>query len=71
MLMLLGIDNRNVYEDDFEKHFLTQSSEFYRVESQSFLEVNCASAYIHKVKNSILKVKLGSSMIKSNMLYLK
>jgi len=31
MLMILGIDSRSVYEEDFEKPFLTQSAEFYRV----------------------------------------
>jgi len=31
MLMVLGIDSRSVYEEDFEKPFLTQSAEFYRV----------------------------------------
>ena len=31
MLMILGIDKRVVYEEDFEKHFLEESAEFYRV----------------------------------------
>lgn len=31
MLMILGIDSRSVYEEDFEKPFLEQSAEFYRV----------------------------------------
>ena len=31
MLMILGIDSRTVYEEDFEKPFLDQSAEFYRV----------------------------------------
>lgn len=31
MLMILGIDSRVVYEEDFEKPFLEQSAEFYRV----------------------------------------
>ena len=31
MLMILGIDSRTVYEEDFEKPFLEQSAEFYRV----------------------------------------
>lgn len=31
MLMLLGINNRQVYEEDFERPFLQQSVEFYRV----------------------------------------
>lgn len=31
MLMVLGIDQRSVYEEDFERPFLNQSSEFYKV----------------------------------------
>lgn len=31
MLMRLGINNRLVYEEDFERPFLQQSAEFYRV----------------------------------------
>ena len=31
MLMKLGFDTRNVYEDDFEKPFLQESAEFYKV----------------------------------------
>ena len=53
MLMLLGIETRNVYEEDFESHFLKQSAEFYKVESQKFLEENSASVYIHKVEARI------------------
>ena len=48
-LLQLGIDRRNVYEEDFENHFLRQSAEFYKVESQNFLAENSASVYIHKV----------------------
>ena len=36
MLMNLGIDSRCVYEEDFEKKFLTESAEFYKV-FQSFV----------------------------------
>jgi len=32
MLMVLGIDSRAVYEEDFERPFLSQSAEFYRVQ---------------------------------------
>lgn len=53
MLMLLGIDTRNVYEEDFESHFLKQSAEFYKIESQKFLAENSASVYIHKVEARI------------------
>lgn len=31
MLMVLGINSRSVYEEDFERPFLHQSSDFYRV----------------------------------------
>ncbi|KAK3922428.1 Cullin-3 [Frankliniella fusca] len=49
MLMVLGINSRAVYEEDFERPFLQQSAEFYKMESQKFLAENCASAYIKKV----------------------
>lgn len=32
MLMVLGINSRSVYEEDFERPFLQQSAEFYKVE---------------------------------------
>lgn len=53
MLMVLGIDSRAVYEEDFEKPFLEQSAEFYRLESQKFLAENSASVYIKKVEARI------------------
>lgn len=31
MLMRLGINSRAVYEEDFERPFLLQSAEFYKV----------------------------------------
>jgi len=53
MLMVLGIDSRAVYEEDFERPFLDQSAEFYRSESQKFLGENSASVYIKKVEARI------------------
>ncbi|KAK7576562.1 hypothetical protein V9T40_012848 [Parthenolecanium corni] len=53
MLMRLGINSRSVYEEDFEKPFLLQSAEFYKVESQKFLAENSASVYIKKVETRI------------------
>ena len=50
MLMCLGINTRSVYEDDFEKPFLTQSASFYKLESQKFLAENNAGVYIKKVE---------------------
>ena len=53
ILKMLGIDNRNVYEEDFESHFLKQSVEFYKIESLKFLEDNSASVHIHQVEARI------------------
>ncbi|XP_076634307.1 cullin 3 isoform X1 [Colletes latitarsis] len=53
MLMLLGINSRQVYEEDFERPFLQQSAEFYKMESQKFLAENSASVYIKKVETRI------------------
>ncbi|XP_046676518.1 cullin-3-A isoform X2 [Homalodisca vitripennis] len=53
MLMVLGINSRAVYEEDFERPFLQQSAEFYRMESQKFLAENSASVYIKKVEARI------------------
>ncbi|KAF7283447.1 cullin 3 [Rhynchophorus ferrugineus] len=53
MLMVLGINSRAVYEEDFERPFLQQSAEFYKVESQKFLAENSASVYIKKVEARI------------------
>ncbi|XP_066159068.1 cullin-3 isoform X1 [Euwallacea fornicatus] len=53
MLMVLGINSRTVYEEDFERPFLQQSAEFYKVESQKFLAENSASVYIKKVEARI------------------
>lgn len=53
MLMILGIQNRTVYQEDFERPFLAQSSEFYNVESQMLLAENSASIYIKKAESRI------------------
>ncbi|CAG7825226.1 unnamed protein product [Allacma fusca] len=53
MLMVLGIEDRSVYEEDFERPFLHQSAEFYKLESQKFLAENSASVYIKKVETRI------------------
>lgn len=41
MLMVLGINSRTVYEEDFERPFLQQSAEFYKVccDIQFFFEI--------------------------------
>jgi len=53
MLMILGIETRTVYVEDFERPFLAESREFYMAESQKFLAENSASMYIKKVEARI------------------
>ncbi|XP_053404308.1 cullin-3-like [Mercenaria mercenaria] len=53
MLMILGIETRQVYVEDFEQPFLSESREFYQAESQKFLAENSASMYIKKVEARI------------------
>ena len=42
MLMVLGIDTRAVYEEDFERQFLFQSTEYYKVSC-----LYCINKYFH------------------------
>ncbi|GAB5576045.1 cullin-3 isoform X2 [Prionailurus iriomotensis] len=53
MLMILGLEGRSVYEEDFEAPFLEMSAEFFQMESQKFLAENSASVYIKKVEARI------------------
>ncbi|CAH3163837.1 unnamed protein product, partial [Porites lobata] len=53
MLMILGIDSRTFYEEVFEKPFLEESAEFYKLEGQRFLAENSASVYMQKVEARI------------------
>ncbi|XP_068722471.1 uncharacterized protein [Montipora capricornis] len=50
MLLLLGIVSRSVYVDYFEKPFLDESAEFFKLESQILLGGNNASVYLKKVE---------------------
>jgi cullin 3 len=49
MLVALGVESRSVYETEFEEPFLRESAEYYRSESQQFLQANSASVYVKKV----------------------
>jgi len=50
MLVDLGVNSRQVYEEDFERHFLEDSAHFYRMESQEFISSNSCSDYLIKVE---------------------
>eukprot|EP01105_Mastigella_eilhardi_P010313 TRINITY_DN2407_c0_g2_i1.p1 TRINITY_DN2407_c0_g2~~TRINITY_DN2407_c0_g2_i1.p1 ORF type:complete len:748 (+),score=248.08 TRINITY_DN2407_c0_g2_i1:140-2383(+) len=50
MLVELGVNNRTVYEKDFERPFLESSAAFYRVESQDFITCNSCPDYMKKVE---------------------
>jgi cullin 3 len=48
MLGELSVDGANVYEEEFEKHFLDMTRAFYRHESQSYLSESNCSDFIRK-----------------------
>ena len=50
MLMDLGLHTRQHYESHFERHFLAQSAEFYKIESERFLAMNSVNYYLMKVE---------------------
>lgn len=50
MLMDLGF---SVYQDDFEKHFLEVSADFYRLESQKFIESCDCGDYLKKAERRL------------------
>lgn len=50
MLMDLG---PSVYQDDFEKHFLEVSADFYRLESQEFIESCDCGEYLKKAERRL------------------
>jgi len=53
MLIHLGVDGNDVYQEDFEKPFLELTTEFYALESQHFLLENDASVYLKKVERRL------------------
>ena len=62
MLMILGIDTRSVYEEDFEKPFLEESAEFYKV--KTFWQVLHLLAFMHKRKlNGFASVHLSTKKV--------
>lgn len=46
MLMILGIESRSVYEEDFERPFLIQSAEFYKVTSNILIKMSICQLLI-------------------------
>lgn len=53
MLVDLGVNSRMVYEEDFERAFLETSANFYRVESQEFIDSNSCADYLKKVLTAL------------------
>lgn len=43
----------NVYQEDFEKHFLDAASDFYRIESQQYLETSDCADYLKKAERRL------------------
>eukprot|EP01117_Protostelium_nocturnum_P004480 TRINITY_DN1616_c0_g1_i1.p1 TRINITY_DN1616_c0_g1~~TRINITY_DN1616_c0_g1_i1.p1 ORF type:complete len:736 (-),score=230.04 TRINITY_DN1616_c0_g1_i1:109-2316(-) len=53
MLVDLGVNGRSVYEEDFEKPFLANTSTFYKLESDEFIASNTCSDYMKKAEERI------------------
>ena len=53
MLFDLGINSRQVYDEEFEVYYLETSGNFYRNESQSFINTNSCPDYLIKVENRL------------------
>lgn len=51
MLLDLGVGSRSVYEEDFEKHFLEESTAFYNRESAHYISSNTCSEYLQRVRH--------------------
>lgn len=55
MLMTLGMNDRSVYQKEFEDPFIDMSREFYQLESQNLLSENNASVYIKQADARIIE----------------
>ena len=49
----VGVNNQNVYEEDFEAHFLAASSRFYMIEAQTFIAQCSCPEYLLKVEQRL------------------
>ena len=58
MLVDLGVNSCVVYEEEFEKDFLEVTAQFYRMESQNYLDQNTCPDYLKKV----ITVKIDDQM---------
>ncbi|XP_020628565.1 cullin-3-like [Orbicella faveolata] len=53
MLLALGPDSRSVYEGYFEKPFLDESAEFFKLKSEILLAESSASVFLQKVETTM------------------
>lgn len=53
MLIILGFENRHYYEEQFERHFLSESRDYYKKLSEEFLKSNSAPIYVEKVNGCL------------------
>ena len=74
MLLLMGLGNKSVYESLFESHFLNETSSFYEIESQFYINSYTIAEYMKKVwkkknfkKKKKFKKKIKISKKKKNL----
>lgn len=53
MLVEIGVDGSNCYERDFQRGFLEETREFYKKESEEFLQKNTVPEYVRKATSRL------------------
>ncbi|XP_075732628.1 cullin-3 [Rhipicephalus microplus] len=53
MLLVLGLESRSVYEEDFEKVFLLESAKFYALRGQEYMKTKTVFGYLTIVEQHI------------------
>ncbi|XP_037506611.1 cullin-3 [Rhipicephalus sanguineus] len=53
MLLVLGLNSRSVYEEDFEKPFLAESAQFYALRRQDYIKSKKVFEYVAQVEQHI------------------
>ena len=55
MFVDLNVDGKNVYEEEFEQHFIESTRNFYREESQNFLNGNSCIEFVQKAQARLIE----------------
>jgi len=48
MLIEIGMQSRRIYEQEFEQALITQTKNYYRIESNQFISMNSCNSFLIK-----------------------